>query len=614
MANDRVLRATVTIDAKKGIETLKQVEKQGNQTVTTIMKNGELMSRSITNITGQTATAAIKTNTAWTALNTTWSAGIAIANQLAASGRVVVQAINASADAARQDEQSMIARNAALGTLTGATDLHAQALENQAKHYLKTYGIADDYTRAIQREMAELRVAPDLIDEATDATVKLGVSSQAVARFLTDQTDKIKGTTIAVDENATAQQRLQALLDGTAGKAAALESQLDTATGSTNRMKAAWDELNESLGAAFTTSGFISSTNNMADAVIRLSELINGTIGAINMMGGGSGKGWWSNVDWRSPFSAGVTGILNSPWMKGANMGLNLAMGMANPQRLPGDTSPDVQPVFGPPGGGGGKAKGGAKAARDLWAEMMRSAGVSDWGDQIGLGGAADSIRNRAGLIANPRARANQYRSAIAMLTGDGTVHGLGSGPMGGRPRTMDSTGLEMGGIIDRIGGGYSFDRLSDAVGIKNWQLGQMRNRDLPEAKLNRMQLIGNQFNGQGIAALAGSVLGGGGIRGFLGTAGALAGNAFGPLGSALGGIVGGGLGKLLGGIFGGGRKRDEDRGLVPGKPIYVEDQQLRDEIARLGNIIRVNLLGGGGSNIDMANRNFALQRARAGG
>lgn len=604
MANDRVLRATVTIDAKKGIETLKQVEKQGNQTVATITRNGQLISRSVTNITGQTATAVIRTNTAWTALNTSWTAGIAIAGQLNQMLGGTVRFLKEAAQASWEDTASTKARDAAVMSLTGSSEELIGTLDRQVEKYQKLYGIGDDVTRGIQQLLAEYRLAPGLIEQATAAITAQGIKAVALTNFLDKTTDKIKGTTIAVKENASEQERLQAVIEGTSGSMAALEAAAKTGQGAFSRLTQATSELKETLGSGFNTSGVIDSINNITAATWGLNGVIQAGINGMNLLLSRkpsgvspskllSGMGLDTLVPGFSGFNR-VLGLLGNPgFQTGVNM-MNYSLGLLNeePPQFSGIEG-TIAPATNVGGGGGGRGKKGRtenydpnKLKQDALSIMVKA-------------------RERAHeLVKSEREFAlSGYR---ALLSGDTAVGADLRMPGAGAPRTMGQTGLAGRDDVEFAG----------MAGVLSRSLmRKIRERGMEvEQPLSRMQLIGNQFNGQGIAALAGSVMGGGGIRGFLGTAGALAGNAFGPLGSALGGIVGGGLGKLLGGIFGGGRKRDEDRGLVPGKPIYVEDQQLRDEIARLGNIIRVNLLGGGGSNIDMATRNLAMQRARAGG
>ena len=79
------------------------------------------------------------------------------------------------------------------------------------------------------------------------------------------------------------------------------------------------------------------------------------------------------------------------------------------------------------------------------------------------------------------------------------------------------------------------------------------------------------------------------GLGGFLGMAG-------GPIGA----LLGGGISKIFGGLFGGHHK-DPNRGLVPGKPIYVEDVKGNDLLAQALNSSRGLMIGGTGANVDRA-------------
>ena len=268
---------TLTIEIKqKGAEgvtsTLKQIEKQGNTTYTKILKDGQLVSEQTRTITGQQ-----KLNySAITALNQ----GYSLLSSVIASVKGPMEEM---LKLALDDEDSLTRRNTAVLKLVGATEQDIQTLENQVKQFQRTTGVADDYTRSIQAQLAAQGLNKDMIDDATRATIGLAhvtgqdavTAAKAMARFLDGTSNSLRGTTVEVDKNTDAQGRLTEAMKVAGVGLSQLSDEADTNAGRVRLANDAWSELKESVGRLFTAEPAMKELQKLTGGLNGLSDWID---------------------------------------------------------------------------------------------------------------------------------------------------------------------------------------------------------------------------------------------------------------------------------------------------------------------------------------------------
>lgn len=642
MADTRTLTIVFKAEGGQLVEdSLKRIEKQGNQTVTTIQKGGETISRTITTIEGKTRS----WSSALTAVNTGY---LAITQSIQQATRVIGGLI----DAGLEEERSLRRREVALRSRGDATQADIKLLEDQAQAYLKNYGIADDYTRSVQAQASMLGIATKNVDELTKAAIGMsevygGEASDNVeklTRFVLGYSNSVKGTTIAVKDHATAQERIALVLDKTRVGFEDLDERMKTDEGQIERTKAQYDELKESLGIKLlpVVSELAKKGEEMLDwynaldpsaqnlvawgtagaaALVPLSLILSNILNVVvqlKNLGWLSGAGGLAGVGafalggafagQNAQATAGSQALPN-----GAYSTLGLAPGGGKREivsRYPGlidmlrngggtDTGAGTvdQPLFRDAGGGGSKSK----------PYVDRNAIAGAWGLTGYYMQALGSRRVRNGdfQMVNPLGLSDyaDLWESVNTLGLDTVLGGGGAAAMAlntNMPRTMKRTLPGPGWL-----GYYQADAYQAALhpGGYNefFQYNDQASR--PSWRTN----VGNAFQSpEAITALAGSLLSGGGAQGLLGTAGSIAGNAIFP---GLGGIIGGGLGRLLGGLFGGHKKKQNRDGQTQATAIIVQSQQFEDiksAIIRLTPLLRQT--GGG---LNAAVRQISLQGQR---
>lgn len=477
-----------------------------------------------------------------------------------------------AAAAAREDEASVVRRNVAVQAAAGFTADLTKALDAQADSYSKVFGIADDVTRKLQTQYAVAGVNAKSIETMTTATlafskatgIDAGSAVVKITKFLQGQTNTIKGTTIAVKDAATLEERWAALMSGPVNTGLEMLAQgVHTGAGAAERFNVAGGEFKESLGRLANTKASVDGINMLADALNGISDWVNT-------------HGEQVQSVLLATIRLGMSSLLHTPFQPvPAYSPSGITPGYFNGP-LPTPKLPDG-------GGGGGKHKGARPKELHPWAWRTGDFGAPSGSmfDMLQLA----FMGNMGGT--------NQD---VLSLAGGGTAAGmLGmtrqfQGGLGG-PQGAMARALAMGS------GGWNFGRGGIFGGITGTAAG------LAHGGTDYMAMLGHAFNQQGMAGILGGFAGGG-LKGGIGSALSLAGGAVGgPIGSLLGGLIGGGLGKL----FGGGHKR---HGETPAQPVYTQDVNLASKLDQLLNITKQSLIRGAGGGIDQLTAQVKIARA----
>lgn len=273
MADNRTLTAQIILDGDKIVkEKLTEIERRGNQVVKSISVNGQLVSKTITTTAGQSATSMKLSFIAA-------AQGVSLFMQTAGPA---IKALGEMAQAARDDETSISRRNAALEKYGEITPDYIDSLEEQVRSYQKLYGISDEYTREVQTQFIALGANKDQITKLTDASIALAeitggdasTNAKQLTRFMEGLSDTVRGTTIHVDKDATAQERLQAIMEGTASGVDILTDKMETGQGAQDRWTEAMGEFKEGIGAFFNTEYAVDQLNKLTDALNSLTDWI----------------------------------------------------------------------------------------------------------------------------------------------------------------------------------------------------------------------------------------------------------------------------------------------------------------------------------------------------
>lgn len=628
MPNDRQLNAVMDIDISQAKKKLVEITKQGNETVRTVKQNGEIISQTVTRVTGATATGAIRANTAWTALMSTWTAGIAILGQINAGTRQVVKFLTDATRAAQEDQRAIIGRNAALQATGQYTYELAQRLDEQASAYQRTLGISDTYTVEIQRQLAAQRLNAEQIETATTASLglsrvmggELSDNVQKIIRFLSTSQTTLRGTTVQVKENATANEKLAAMLEASSSGMAILKSEAEQTAGKAHTAAEALGEIKETIG------GQIGNSPDMATAFDALGKAlfgVNDNLAKTGGLGGVAAQGLLAIA--LAATEAGAALERMSNWFaRGQKYDKDFLFGMPtswkalnwlqHPETAPPDLNQNTQPnsIFTP------DITLGLKAAFDEL--KYGTTGPQLPGLQIPTQPQTTTpfLDSLGGLPKRKEAKPPPFSEYMGFRPQNFTELEAAGRVMGGQVQTADMRAFIGGRPLPwdlpfRIPNlsqgttGYSYLDNHPLVAPNMAQPATMVRGGLRKLLLEeggQMALFNSLASGgaSGFASTAGGLLGGAataGLGGFLGMAG-------GPIGALLGGGIFKGLGKLFGG---GGH--DANRGMTPGKPIYtVAKISNVDELARAANVSRSLMIGGASSNVNWAMTQLAYSAA----
>lgn len=609
------LNAVMDIDITQVKKKFVEVRKDGDETTRRVIQNGKLISETVTKVSGATATGAIKANTAWTALMTTWTAGIAIANQIGNSVKSLVRFMTDATKAAQEDQKAIIGRNAALQATGQYTYEVAQQLDAQAASLQRTLGISDSYTVEIQRQLAAQRLNVTQIEAATKASLglarvmggDLADNTKQISQFLEGTKDKLKGTTIEVDKNADAQERLAKLLEGSAAGLAILNAEAENTAGRAKTAAEAWGEIKETIGgqignspdmasafkaiaeSLFKVNDGLKSTGGLgglaAQALLVVSAAISRAMGRMQMAadffdGGGPG-GWGLPDDYTNPFLQ-------------ADQDLSAALAeiQAKNQRYQ-NLPPELKGIYDYMGKVKEEAGGGLRIPIEQ--------STTPFFDSIGMSQKKEKKQPEFNEFMGFRPQHFTELEAQG-----GTISTGFLGPVGGVRPSNGGWGFGPGGMMYN---GFRIPNLSNGTTGYSYPANHaavLPNMPRPETSLTNYQQLQKAFGPQGLAGIAGGFAGGG-AKGGIGALLGVAGSAFGPWGAVAGGIAG----KLFGNLFGGGHK-DRNRGETPGRPVYVEDVKVASLLAQASNVSRSIGIGGASANVNWAMNQ--LNYAAAGG
>lgn len=245
MADTRTL--TIKFKAEGGekiSETLRTIEKRGNAVYTKILKDGKLVSESTKTIIGAHKNhygAITALSTGYLALNTAYGA--------AKSG------LDGLIGAGIEELDSIRNRDTALKNAGDRTLKYKDALEKQAEQFMDSLGVADDYTREIQKQLLIQHKAPADIEMMTRATIGLtlqqDMSSEAAAKAIgkfVELGGSLRGTSLKADAHSTAQQRMKQAVDFTTTGIEAQQKKMKENEGEIDRARVKYGELRETLG------------------------------------------------------------------------------------------------------------------------------------------------------------------------------------------------------------------------------------------------------------------------------------------------------------------------------------------------------------------------------
>ena len=180
---------------------------------------------------------------------------VAAAAAVAYAGKLAIDGVKA----AIEDEQAQLKLAKALETATGATDAQIKAVEDQILKTSLATGVADDKLRPALQRLAvatgDTEKAQKLLSLALDISAATGKPLEAVSNALgkayegnTSALAKLNvGISAAEAKTLTYQGAVQQLTDLYGGAAAA---NADTYQGRIDRIKVAFDEAKETIGAA----------------------------------------------------------------------------------------------------------------------------------------------------------------------------------------------------------------------------------------------------------------------------------------------------------------------------------------------------------------------------
>lgn len=578
-------KLTIVIEQKGAdgvVKSLKEIEKVGNTTFTRITKDGKLVSETMKTMTG-----AAKTNwqqiTALSSAYTAWNLAIG----------QVTRTIGSFLQAAREDEASVVRRNAALEQSIGFTQDLTKALDAQADAYSRAFGISDDYTREIQTQWAANGANADSVERLTQLSINMAEimktdASTAVVRltnFLNGNTDALKGTILRAKDGEDVMTRLARAEEYAATGADMLREKMETGQGASDRYKTATDELRESIGRLGETDPVISGIDAITRSLQNLTDWIDGNAGTLtNFMGLlGSSLGGFTGM---------ITGMNVADNIEGTKGG---AIGAA----LGGIVASTGNVKFKKLGDTGG---GGRKTAKR-----------PPTGPQFEFGIFADAVD----FIQKKLMERHQEGMALGALLAAGSANGQGSswnnmftasGTFGSIDSAQLRAGIKYGDLYSplpvlqrMLGGRQNWDDMTPAEKAQAARDNQPKTFNPDNMTSIIMSVLGGDFRGAG--SQAGSILG----ENAFGKMGGLLGSLGGPLGGLVGGWLGGGLGKL----FGGGHKKRQ--GETPGQPVYVEDVRMNNQLTDFLNSTKLLMLRGAGQGIDNGVRQIGLQNARAG-
>lgn len=545
---------------------------------------------------------------------------------IAAVGEPVLRFFEESAKMAMEDQRSIVARNAALRDAGAYSTQYAAALDAQAASFQRGIGISDSYTRSIQTQLLALEVNADIVDESTQATLQLakvldtGAVSAAklFAKFVNDGTDSIRGTTIAVRDHATEQERLQKVLDATSAGWGILNEEATTTEGQLKILNEQWGELRETLGSEIGESpDMATAIGAIATAVADLNESLKETGG----LGGAAAEGLLTfaatvaramgriqmAADWLGQTPTGIGPGKIFGWQAlpddYSNAFLNAESSLMSAleemqaknqryQQLP----PELKNVFDymetvkqenrqNRGGGGLRIPGvdppnGTPKALPYFSEYM---GFRPHDTELGALWREIPRTSPLGMAGN-----------VAEMQGGFHPPDLSAGTTG-----TGGIGFE---VPDLSGGSTGSRRLP-------WSWYWRNNRS--EALNMGYRNIRGQFDDGALSSLAGTALNGGDI---FSAAGGIAGAGFGPwgslIGSTVGGFVEGGVNKLKR-FFGIGGGHKVERGDSASYPVFTRDDGLRAEVRELANAFYAQTISLGARGLDARTNQIQAQSGR---
>ena len=221
---------------------------------------------------------------------------VAAAAAVAYAGKLAIDGVKA----AIEDEQAQLKLARALETATGATDAQIKAVEDQILKTSLATGVADDKLRPALQRLAvatgDTEKAQKLLSLALDISTATGKPLEAVSNALgkayegnTSALAKLNvGISAAEAKTLTYQGAVQQLTDLYGGAAA---ENADTYQGRIDRIKVAFDEAKETIGAAllpildkllkFVTDNILPVFTQFSDALNGKGESIVGSLTSV---------------------------------------------------------------------------------------------------------------------------------------------------------------------------------------------------------------------------------------------------------------------------------------------------------------------------------------------
>lgn len=190
--------------------------------------------------------------------------------------------------------------NAALRSHGNFTEEASKSLQDYASNLQESLGIADEVTIATIAMTESLTgLSVDAIPGAMDAVIQISslykvdfkVASILLAKTLTSSMNAFARYGIEVDSSATAQEKLDQIIKGTAAGMAIAEARLETFDGQTMRLGNSWGDLLEGFGSYITRNPIvIASLDLMGTWINRLTGAVNeGQEASIDLVGKGFG-------------------------------------------------------------------------------------------------------------------------------------------------------------------------------------------------------------------------------------------------------------------------------------------------------------------------------------
>lgn len=241
-------KLTIVIEQKGAdgvVKSLKTIQKQGDVTTTSLIKDNKLVSESTRTVIG-----AHKNHyAAITAISTGYlAASQAYGIAKGALDDLITKGI--------EDERSIARRDTALKHAGDTTGTYTKKLEAQAQNYLKSYGLADEYTRSIQAQLGVMGVSKENIERLTTASIGLaekqgidGVNAAKIlARFTEGYTNTVRGADLKVNAHVGTQERVRQAMDKTKVGIDILNKRMSDPEGNIQKGRAKWEEVQEQLG------------------------------------------------------------------------------------------------------------------------------------------------------------------------------------------------------------------------------------------------------------------------------------------------------------------------------------------------------------------------------